>query len=215
MLLSLEVTKNICYYNQKICKYLSFDKIASKNDMNEGSTMGKYEKKSNGLFLLILILILITMFSSCTAIYYAFFRQSETTMVPDYMPVEQDKEVRVIQGEETAPKMEASEGGGGAVIIFTTEVTVHKSTGIIEFMYQNPGRSLAAVVLQLEIDDVVIAQSGSIQPGYALTTMDLFEGINLQEGGYHGLLRVSFYDTETNEKSVMDTEIQANITVVS
>lgn len=164
--------------------------------------------------ILMYILMLITFLSTVAAVYFAFFYENESVLLPDYMPIEQDENVIVMEGEQNASKMDKKENGGSAAIFYDSDIIVYLGTGKIDMSYQNPGRSNAAAVLQLMIDDVVIAQSGSIQPGYKLEDMQLLDGIDLTKGGYHGIIKVGFYDLDTNEKSFVETKLAVEIKVV-
>lgn len=163
--------------------------------------------------LLLLLLLLITLASICVTIYFTFFYEREPSFMPDYMPVEQDEEVLPLI-EPPQEKMDLGDKAGGAVIICNQNVLIHAESSKIDMSYQNPERSRSSVVLQIVIDDVVIAQSGSIHPGYILEEMELFEDIELKEGGYNGILRIAFYDPDSGEKATVDTEVEAFITVM-
>ena len=110
--------------------------------------------------------------------------------------------------------MEVPEDGGGAIVICDTEITAHLDTGKIDMDYRNPVSSASAVVLQLLIGDKVVSQSGSIYPGYKLQDMQLLENVKLQEGGYYGIIKIAFYDPNSGEKALVDTDIEVSVNVV-
>ncbi len=162
---------------------------------------------------LIPVLMVITAVSVCVAVYFAVFYKGKEVISPDFMPVEQDKKVEKIVGEKDTSKMEKEEGGGAVTVICKDEAVLRLGTGKIEMYYQNPSRSTSAVVVQLIIGDTVIAQSGSIKPGYELDEMEFLDNTELSVGGYRGALKILYYDEETNEKSIVESVIEADIIV--
>ncbi|MBP1575571.1 MAG: hypothetical protein J6C34_08170 [Oscillospiraceae bacterium] len=160
------------------------------------------------------ILMLVTMISLCVAAYFAFFYEVKEVVAPDFMPVEQDKNVDKIVMESDTSKMEKEEGGGAVTVICKDEAVLSLGSGKINMFYQNPSRSNSAVVVQLLIGETVIAQSGSIKPGYELSEMEFLNNIELSVGGYNGLLKIFYYDEVTNEKSIIESVVGAEIFVV-
>ncbi|MBQ6817075.1 MAG: hypothetical protein IJO27_01445, partial [Bacilli bacterium] len=83
--------------------------------------------------------------------------------------------------------------------------------------FQNPSKSTQDIVLQVIVkqgdEEVVIAQSERISAGYALYTLDLKKDAKLKSGGYEGKFNVIFYDEETKEKAVVNTNIPITIAV--
>lgn len=63
----------------------------------------------------------------------------------------------------------------------------------------------------------MIAQSGTILPGKQIEKLDLLEdaAAKLQPGGYNGEFVVLYYQPDTHEKTIVNTEIPVNITVES
>lgn len=172
-------------------------------------------KEKDRTRIVIVLLMLITLLSLTLSAYMLLFHKPQRPIMPDYMPVEQDEHVSTIPPEyleET--KMDIPEGGGGAIIICDTEITAHLDTGKVDMLYRNPDSSASAVVLQLWIGDTLVAQSGSVYPGYQLEDMYLLDTSLLQEGGYRGIVKVAFYDPASCEKAIVDTDIEVAITVV-
>ena len=71
------------------------------------------------------------------------------------------------------------------------------------------------MVLQLVIDDVVIIQSGRLEPGNRVTTLNLLDGAEkrLAAGGYNGKFVVLYYDRASGEKAMVNTDIPVTVTV--
>ena len=62
---------------------------------------------------------------------------------------------------------------------------------------------------------MILAQSGKLSPGKQLDTLELLEGAasRLQPGGYNGQFVVLFYQPDTGEKTIVNTEIPVDVTV--
>ena len=99
---------------------------------------------------------------------------------------------------------------------WSPNVVVDLSDKTIKLMFQNPGRTLNNMVLQIAVQDTLLAQSNLLIPGKMLTTMPLKEDAvaQLQPGGYKGRFIVSFYNTTTGEKNMVDSQIEVTVTVV-
>ena len=71
------------------------------------------------------------------------------------------------------------------------------------------------MVLQISIQDEVVVQSGTIKPGNQVSQLKLLndEAGKLSPGGYDGKFIVLYYDPDTGEKAVVNTEIPVTITV--
>ena len=163
---------------------------------------------------LIPVLMIITAVSVVVSVYFAVFYEAKDVVAPDFMPVEQDEKVDKIAGETDTSKMEKEEGGGSVTVICKDEAVLSIGSGKISMFYQNPSRSNSAVVVQLLIGETVVAQSGSIKPGYELEEMEFLNNIELSVGGYNGSMKIFYYDEETNEKSIVESVVEAEIFVV-
>ncbi|MFR6562092.1 MAG: hypothetical protein ACLUR5_08915 [Eubacterium ventriosum] len=82
-------------------------------------------------------------------------------------------------------------------------------------MLANPTKSNQDMVLQLVIDDVVILQSGRLEPGNRVSALNLLDGAEkkLATGGYDGKIVVLYYDRTSGEKAMVNTEIPVTVTV--
>lgn len=167
--------------------------------------------------LLIVLLLLITA-AAVTVTAVVLLRDpgdSQTsTLAPDYAPIEKEEYAESIP-EDTGDKMQSEEGGGSVSLTYAAEVTVTLSEEKASLMFANPGRSNQDMLLQIMVQDTVIATSGLLQPGNRITTLALDEGAAalLEAGGYNGMFVVSYYNPETGEKAVLNTEIPIRITV--
>lgn len=170
----------------------------------------KSDRKSRWIILLLLLLLLIAIGVTLWAL---FFRE-ETTLTPDYAPRREDKYAQSLddQGDE---KLEQVQGGGAVSLTYSTKVTVTLDDGMASVYFANPSKSNQDMVLQLVAQDVILAQSGRLSPGKQLDTLELLEGAasRLQPGGYNGQFVVLFYQPDTGEKTIVNTEIPVDVTV--
>lgn len=99
-------------------------------------------------------------------------------------------------------------------------VDIDVSWGAMEFTYTaawdpstlayDPGSWTASgntVTVDKNGIEVTIAQSGLLQPGSALTRLDLDTEVNLPAGSYDGYFSLGFYDPANNEKATVDSHI--------
>lgn len=170
----------------------------------------KSDRKSRWIILLLLLLLLIAIGVTLWAL---FFRE-ETTLTPDYAPRREDKYAQSLddQGDE---KLEQVQGGGAVSLTYSTKVTVTLDDGMASVYFANPSKSNQDMVLQLVVQDVILAQSGRLSPGKQLDTLELLEGAasRLQPGGYNGQFVVLFYQPDTGEKTIVNMEIPVDVTV--
>lgn len=170
----------------------------------------KSDRKSRWIILLLLLLLLIAIGVTL----WALFFWEETTLTPDYAPRREDKYAQSLddQGDE---KLEQVQGGGAVSLTYSTKVTVTLDDGMASVYFANPSKSNQDMVLQLVVQDVILAQSGKLSPGKQLDTLELLEGAasRLQPGGYNGQFVVLFYQPDTGEKTIVNTEIPVDVTV--
>lgn len=177
------------------------------------SENGKQEKKKNGLILLLIVGMAICL---AVTIWALFFRKPETKVVltPDYAPMETEANQIPIQGDDNE-KLTAEEGGGAVRLTYSTTVTVDLGEKKVNLMFANPGKSTQDMVLQLVVQDNVLAQSGRLTPGNQVTELDLTDLAveKLVAGSYDGKFVVLFYNPDNDEKAIINTEIPVTITV--
>ena len=172
------------------------------------------EKKKGKKKWLLLLLLLLLLFSILIGIcvYMVFFR---VQLTPDYAPQLEDANAEAIIGDDEA-KLDKPEGGGAVGLTYMPDVTIDLSDERATFMFQNPNRSNSDIVLQIVVQDEILAQSGKLVPGKQLTSMDLLSGAanKLSVGGYNGKFVILFYDPISAERSVLKSEGAITITVV-
>ena len=112
-------------------------------------------------------------------------------------------------------KLPQAQGGGAVNITYTNQVSVSLTEGRASLYFVNPCPPNQSMVLQVLIQDVVVAQSGALPPGSQLNSLPITEEVSLAPGSYTGQFLVSFYDTEDNSRAQLSTEIPVEITVTS
>lgn len=172
--------------------------------------MGENEKKRTPILLLLLLILAVGI--AVAAIVWPA-GNGDTVLTPDYALEEEDN-AQTIPNDD-GEKMEKPEGGGSVSITYAKEVDISLSSQTADLLFANPGKSNMDMMLQIIIQDTVIAQSGTLKPGKQVLGLDLLEGAakKLSEGVYEGKFNVLFYDPVTGERSIVNTEIPITITV--
>ena len=171
--------------------------------MDERSTR---ERRNKLLILLLSVGIVVCL---AITIWAVFFRRPAPA--PE---LEQNAE----PAKDSGTKLDIPAGGGGISIAYSSAVTVSLSSGEVQFQYTHPSSSTQNIVLCVEVEGTVIAQSGLILPGSQLQTLPLLEGAadTLSEGTYTNAdFRILSYDPESGEKAMVDTLAQITVTVQS
>lgn len=173
-------------------------------------------KKTMRILLLVLlaliIIIILLLLRSCQG-----EKGPATVLEPDYAVMTEDAHAETI-ADDNSQKAEVSSGGGSVTISFMDNVQYSLSTGNLSLYYQNPNASTHNVVVQVILtsgeDEYLLAQSGILKPGHQVTTLTADKDApQLSPGGYNGKLTLLFYDPETGERAIVDTDIPCTITV--
>lgn len=172
------------------------------------------ENKKKWLLLLLLLLLLITIIAVGVSIWAIWFRDSAPVLAPDYAPQQLEENAEPI-GDDGDEKLSQPEGGGAVSLTYAKEVSISLSDKSATLLFANPTKSNQDMVIQLVIDDVVILQSGRLEPGNRVTTLNLLDGVEkrLDAGGYNGKFVVLYYDSTSGEKAMVNTEIPVTVTV--
>lgn len=176
--------------------------------------MGKTRReRSDKTRWMILALALVAVIAIGVSIWALVFREpAKDTLAPDYAPVEEEKNAEDIGGE-AGEKLEQPEGGGAVSLSYSTDVTIDLSEKTAALMFANPAESNQDMVLQIVIQDTVVAQSGRLVPGKQVTELALSGDVELQAGTYEGKFVASYYQQDSGEKAILNTEIPVTITV--
>ena len=166
----------------------------------------KKKKKKLLIFLILFILLDI--------ILLVVLLGTHTTLAPDYAPVNEEKYAEDI-GDDGDKKLDQAEGGGAVSLTYSTDVDISFDKKLATLFFANPSKSNQDMVLQIVVHDVVVAQSGTISPGKQIGKMDLLSSgaRKLQAGGYDGKFVVLYYQPDTHEKTIVNTDIPVKITV--
>lgn len=107
---------------------------------------------------------------------------------------------------------------GSVSMGFQDKATVHLSSGTVDMYYYHSPDATHNAVVQLIADrdgaEYLLAQSGTILPGYSLNTMTLDPSVKLSQGSYNGRLRLLFFNGE-DETTNMNTDIPLTIGVLN
>lgn len=162
-----------------------------------------------------LLLLLLTLIAVGVTVWALFFRDVGPVLTPDYAPQQEEQHAQDI-GDDDAEKLETPQGGGAVGLTYSTEVTIDLSEENAALMFQNPSRSTSDMVVQIVIQDKIVAQSGKLVPGKEITTLDLLSGAakKLAPGGYDAKFVVLMYDPDTGEKAMLNSEAAVSVTVV-
>lgn len=176
--------------------------------------MDDNKKENKKKRLLILLLLLITIAAVGVNVWAIWFRDSAPVLAPDYAPRQIEENAEPI-GDDGDEKLSQPEGGGAVGLTYAKEVGISLSDKSATLLFANPTKSNQDMVLQLVIDDVVILQSGRLEPGNRVSTLSLLDGAEkrLTAGGYDGKFVVLYYDRTSGEKAMINTEIPVTVTV--
>lgn len=163
--------------------------------------------------ILLVIIVIILSLRSCGT-------EPAVVLEPDYATITIDDNAVPMTGSPDEPqeRTQVEEGGGSVTISFMDDVRYNLSTGDVSLFYQNPYASTHDVVVQVILisgqNEYLLGQSGLLQPGYEVTHINgAGTSISLSPGGYTGKLKLLFYDPETGERAIVDTDIPTTITV--
>ncbi len=172
------------------------------------------EDKKNRKWLLLLLLLLLLLIIAILVTIWALFFRTKPTLAPDYAPRQNEQYAEDI-GDAGDEKLAQAKGGGAVSLTYTTKVNIDLSDSTADLYFANPTKSNQDIVLQIVIQDVVVAQSGTISPGKQVSRLHLLDGAaaRLAPGGYDGMFKVLYYQPDTHEKTIVNTEIPVNITV--
>lgn len=150
---------------------------------------------------------MLLLFVSGLVIGWALFFRSPEIITPDY-PAGDTEENQIPVGGTPEDKIEVSEGGGGVGLTYSVTATLSLTEGKLTLYLMNPSRSTQDMVLQVCIDDLLVAESARITPGHKLVTLDIESGValRLRPGKYDATYLIHYFDTESNEKSIVITE---------
>ena len=186
----------------------------NRKKQNKSRDLGNLIRLLVVLLLILIVIIIILLLRSCGS----GGDDGPVILDPDYPSMGNDPNAETIPDDNSGEKPTVSQGGGSVSISFMDTVTYSAATGQLSLYYQNPRASTHNVVVQVILihgdDEYLLSQSGILQPGYQVTSLQADEKApQLSPGGYDGKLRLLFYDPETGERAIVDTDIPCTINV--
>lgn len=105
--------------------------------------------------------------------------------------------------------------GGSVTLRYQATAEIDRESGTVSIAFIDPASSNQGLVIQLLIQGEVLAESGLLPPGTAVYTLTLLPGAaeRLEPGDYDGSFLVSYYDTESGQRSALQTEAEIRVTV--
>ena len=166
--------------------------------------------KSNRFLIIVLILLLLITIG--ITVWALFFRDTTPVLAPDYAPQETEENAEKIDGDD-GEKLPQQQGGGAVSLTYSKAVAIDLSDNAAKLLFANPNKSNQDMMLQIVIQDTVIVQSGLLTPGHQVTKLELLDTAKLSKGIYEGKFVVFYYQRDTGEKAMINTEIPLTITV--
>ncbi|MBR2336123.1 MAG: hypothetical protein IKA62_07880 [Clostridia bacterium] len=124
----------------------------------------------------------------------------------------------VVPNEDDTSEKKPIDSGGSVSLIYTKKAELNLTAEIAKIYYKNPNSSSHDTVIELYIvsdgNTYFLGRSGRVPAGYTIQELSLAEReVELKAGQYEGLYKIYFYNPETGEKAILDTNI-AGVTVV-
>ena len=181
--------------------------------MNNDSVPEKSTKSKKLIAWIIFLLIVVSIAVGAVICWKSFFNNSPV-LTPDFAPEQEEKYAENI-GDNGDAKLPQPEGGGAVSLTYSTNVDVDLDKNKAYLFFGNPTKSNQDMLLQIVVQDNIIAQSGKLVPGKQVYKLDLLKDAasKLTSGGYNGKFIILYYQKDTGEKTVVNTEIPVTINV--
>lgn len=172
-------------------------------------TLIKLSKKVKIKRIIAVILFILTILIVVLAIWLLMNKQ--VTVMNYNVPPKDINAVKV--EDEQSSMVDVEDGNGYGEVTWMQDVELSISGKIATFYFQNPSTSQLNMVVHLVVGDKELATSNLIEPGYELTKITDVDTSGLTPGTYDGVLRADNYDPETNERSIMATEMEVKVVI--
>lgn len=108
-----------------------------------------------------------------------------------------------------------SENSSEDIVTITalSEVNVNVADDTVELFYDNPLSNNMNARVSLKVNDIVIAESGLIEPGYSLYEMHDLNIQDLAYGTHTGELIIDSFDPKTGERSIVNNSISVDVQI--
>lgn len=176
--------------------------------------MNKEKQVQTWKNVVIVILVCVTLIAIGISVWAIKFREKKVAVAPDYAVHETEEYAKLIEDDHYDEKMTSEKGGGAVSMTYQKTVNVDLKSRELQLLFQNPSKSVNNIVIQIVVvpengDDIVIAESGILLPGYGIDKLQLAEDESeLSEGVYNGKFVVSYYNPDTGEKSILNSNIE-------
>lgn len=168
----------------------------------------KRQALSRWIIIILLIVIILLLIRMCSPL-----PEKNEVLLPDYAPEVSEPHAEQIPGD-TCEKPE-NQGSESVSLTYSNQVIIDLSENSASLYFANPSRSNQDLIIQIVIQDEVIAQSALIPAGYQIETLDLLNDAvkKLREGGYEGTFMVHYYSQNTGGRAMVNTEIPIHIVI--
>lgn len=134
---------------------------------------------------------------------------------PDYAIDKVDE--HLLKADSYGEKLTSSKGGGAVELSYSSDVKVIKKEKKVNLKFKNPSVSNQDMAIRITLNkddkEYVIAESNRIPAGYVLKELDLKSGAKLDSGNYDGVIHVYYFDPESLERAIINTDIAVKIVV--
>lgn len=178
--------------------------------MSNKSKNGNVDQRKR---ILIVVLVLFLLITIGVTVWAVFFRHTTPVLAPDYAPQQTEEYAEPFDDDSNGEKLQQQQGGGAVSLTYSKETTIDLSEKTVKLMFANPNKSNQDMMIQIVVQDTVIVQSGLLSPGYQVTKLDLLDNAKLSSGQYDGKFVILYYQKDTGEKAIINTEIPITITV--
>ncbi len=174
------------------------------------------KNKEKILVIILSVLILIAVGVTSWAVW---FRDKGDIISPDYPPLQNDKYAETMAVDTSKNENDGdntpSSSQNKVTLNYKNTVKIDLKSKKASVYFGNPLTSNQNLMLQLVVDNEIIAVSGFVYPGYQIQTLDLNDSIKSDLTGENitGKFVVTFYNVETGEKSMVNSEIPVKIKV--
>lgn len=183
------------------------DEVEDKND--RVNTLLRLNKKVKVKRVISMILLILTLVIIVLAIWLLMNKQ---VTVMNYNVPPKDVNAVKVKGD-TPVTVDVEDGKDYGEVTWMQDVELSISGKIATFYFQNPSTSQLNMVVHLVVGDKELAASNLIEPGYELTKITDVDTSGLEPGVYDGVIRADNYNPETNERSIMATEMEVKVNI--
>lgn len=183
----------------------------------------QFKKERNKLRIIVVLLLIVIIL---LLIRESWIHASSDAVVlePDYPLIEEEENAEPTGDDQE--KLEADVTGGAVALSYSDQVTYDMAKDMVYLDFTNPGSSTQSMIMQVilygkkneetgKTDEYLLAESGVLKPGNRVEKLnsDKDEQVKLSQGNYSGVIRLLFYNPETGEKAIVNTEIPVEIAV--